>query len=281
MTAPDKIELGSVQKTLLLPLWGRAVESGKPHPLLVDETAARIMAAIDYDFSTIARNMNPTTRLAWISRSLHIDRSIKKFLEVHPEATIVNLGCGLDTTLQRIDNGRLSWYDLDFPDVIDLRRRFIPESPRAHTIAGSILDDAWLRELQVTDSVFFVAAGVLYYLEESEVKSLLVRITEAIPGAEILFDACSPLGLKMANEKVIKAGGMDQRAMLKWGLRQARDMESWDKRIVVSSVYPLFRNFRRGLTFREWYGTMLSDTLRIMSMVHLQLGERRPGIAQP
>ena len=71
------VELGSVQKTLLLPLWGRAVETGKAHPLLVDRTAARIVASLDYDFSTIARNISPITRPAWIARSLHIDRTLR------------------------------------------------------------------------------------------------------------------------------------------------------------------------------------------------------------
>jgi O-methyltransferase involved in polyketide biosynthesis len=101
MATSSPLKLGSVQKTLLLPLWGRAVETGKSHPLLVDPTAARIIDLIDYDFSTIATNISFVSQLAWIARSLHIDRTIRRFLEEHPMATIVNLGCGLDTTFER------------------------------------------------------------------------------------------------------------------------------------------------------------------------------------
>jgi O-methyltransferase involved in polyketide biosynthesis len=273
MTQTD--ELGSVQKTLLLPLWGRAIETSKAHPLLVDHAAAQIVATINYDFSTIARNINPITRLAWIARSLHIDRTIRGFVDRHANATIVNLGCGLDTTFERVDNQHLCWYDLDLPDVIDLRKRFIPESARRHLIACSLLDDAWLHQLKTADPIFFVAAGVFYYLEESQLKPCFIKVADVFPGAEVLFDACSPRGLKLANEKVIKAGGMDESAMLKWGLRRAKDMESWDSRIVVISEYPLFRNMKGGLSFSEKWGTMLSDALRIMSMVHLRLGVAR------
>jgi O-methyltransferase involved in polyketide biosynthesis len=274
MTMMNTLELGSVQKTLLLPLWGRAVETRRATPLLVDHAAAEIIARIGYDFSTIARNISPITRLAWIARSLHIDRTIREFLERHAKATIVNLGCGLDTTFERVDDGHLRWFDLDLPDVMDLRKRVIPDSDRRRSIACSLFDQEWLHQLKTTDSIFFVAAGVFYYFEKSQLKPFFVRLADAFPGAEVFFDACSPLGLKTANKKVIKAGGMDESAILRWGLRQASDLELWDSGIVVVSEYPIFQNLKGRLSIGEKLGTILSDALRIMSMVHVRLGTR-------
>lgn len=268
----NAVELGSVQKTLLLPLWGRAVETRKARPLLVDQTAVKIIATLDYDFSTIAQEISAITRLAWIARSLHMDRTIREFLQRHPGATFINLGCGLDTTFERVDNGRLCWYDLDLPDVVELRRKLIQESDRRKFIASSLLDDAWLRQLKTADSVFFLAAGVLYYLQESQVKAFLIKLADAFSGSEVVFDACSPLGLKMANKRVIKAGGMDESAILKWGLQRAQDMQSWDSRISVIAEYPVFQNMKRGLSLHEKWGTFLADLLRVMSIVHLRLG---------
>ncbi len=276
-TRADRLELGPVQKTLLLPLWGRAVETGKAHPLLVDRAAAGILATLDYDFSTIARNISPISQLAWIARSLHTDRTIRDFLTRHPDATIVNLGCGLDTTFERIDNGRLRWYDLDLPDVIELRKRFIQESARREFIACSVFDDAWLQRMQPGGAVFFVASGVFYYFAERQIKALFVRLADAFPGCEVVFDACSPRGLRIANKKVIKAGGMDESAVLKWGIRQAPEMQSWDGRIAVLDEYPLFRHFGRDLSVKAKYGMWLSDVLGIMSMVHLRLGNPPAG----
>jgi len=271
-------ELGSVQKTLLLPLWGRAIETAKPRPLLVDDTAARIISAIDYDFSTIARNTSIITQLCWVVRSLHTDRTIREFLSAQPDATIVNLGCGLDTTFERVDNGRVSWYDLDLPDVIRLRRNYIPESERRRFIAQSLLEKGWFDQLGGADSVLFIASGVLYYFEENQVRELFIRLADRFPGSEIFFDACSPRGMRMANRRVIQAGGMDAAAILRWGIQRPKEMESWDSRIAVLADYPMFRRMRRGLTLRERWGTLMSDWLGIMSMVHARLGQRRaPG----
>jgi len=274
MPLENAVELGSVQKTLLLPLWGRAVETRKARPLLMDRTACRIVESIDYDFSTISRNISFISQLSWIARSLHTDRTIREFLERHPGAAFVNLGAGMDTTFERIDNGRLRWYDLDLPDVIELRRKYIPESDRRKFIACSLVDDRWLGQLPAVDLVFFLASGVFYYFEEAQIKAFLIKLANAFPGSEILFDACTPRGVRMANEKVIKAGGMDDSAVLKWGLERTGDIESWDSRIAVVAAYPLFRSMKRALSMREKLATFVSDSMRLMSMVHLRLGIR-------
>ena len=65
MTEKMKIDLGNVQKTLFLPLWGRAVESKKQHPLLVDETAVKIIEQVDLDFSQITQNLAEISQIGW------------------------------------------------------------------------------------------------------------------------------------------------------------------------------------------------------------------------
>jgi O-methyltransferase involved in polyketide biosynthesis len=271
--------LGSVQKTLLLPLWGRAVESRKPKPLLVDRAAVEIIGKLDYDFSTIAANIHPITRLAWIARSLHVDRTIRDFLVRRPEATIVNVGCGLDTTFDRVDNGRLNWVDLDLPDVIDLRNRLVPPGPHRRSLACSVLEPGWLQGLQIDDGLLVVAAGVLYYLEELQVRDLLSRVATAAPGSEMVFDVCSPRGARIANRKVIQDGGMDSSAVLRWGLERAREIARWDARIEVLESYQLFRGITGRLPLRARLGTLLSDAMNIMAMVHLRFRAHPRGSA--
>jgi O-methyltransferase involved in polyketide biosynthesis len=198
MTDKVAVKLGHVQETLLLPLWGRAVEARKKKPLLVDKTAVEIIGKLNYDFTTIARNISFLSQLAWIARSLHIDRIIRQFLTKYPKATIVNIGCGLDTTFERVDNGSLYWYDLDLPDVIKLRSDFITESERRKFIAGSFLDDQWLSQITVVDNVLFVAAGVFYYFEAEQIKDFLIKLADRFPSGELVFDATSPVGVKVA-----------------------------------------------------------------------------------
>jgi len=265
-------DLGSVQKTLLLPLWGRAVESRKPNPMLVDDTAVRIVQDAGYDFSTIAANMSFVTQLSWVVRCVHADRTLRAFLTQNPGATVVNLGCGLDTTFERVDNGRLQWFDLDLPDVIALRRNFIHESDRRRFLSSSLLDTAWLACVNRERPVFFTAMGVLYYIPGSQLKSFLKTVADAVPAGEMLFDACSEFGLRTANRRVIRAGGMSESANLVWALGNPRELESWDKRIALIESYPLFRGAKRGHSLKEKWGMLMSDTLRVMSMVHLRIG---------
>jgi O-methyltransferase involved in polyketide biosynthesis len=267
------IELQNVQETLLLPLWGRAVETRKRKPLLLDETAAGIIGRIDYDFSTIAANINPITQLAWIARSMHTDRVVGAFLREHPQGTVVNVGCGLDTTFERVDNGRVTWYDLDLPDVIDLRSQFIPETSRRSYIACSFLEDTWIPRIQANDSILFVAAGVFYYFEEKQIRRRLSDLAQLFPGGEVFFDAASSLGMRTANKVVIRAGGMNDNSTLKWSIEGAREIEAWDSRIRVVSEYPMFYGIKRFVNLKARIGTFMSDRLRIMSMVHLRFEE--------
>jgi hypothetical protein len=80
--------------------------------------------------------------------------------------------------------------------------------------------------LKTADAVLFVAAGVLYYFEEAQVRTLLSKLVDRFPGCELVFDACSPRGQRIANKRVIQDGGMDQSAQLKWGDQESdRDRE--------------------------------------------------------
>jgi O-methyltransferase involved in polyketide biosynthesis len=172
MTERMSVNLGNVQKTLFLPLWGRAIESKKRKPLLLDEAAVNIINRVDFDFSQMARNLDQLTQIAWIKRSLICDKVIRIFLAKHPQGTVVNIGCGLDTTFERVDNGKVNWFDLDLPDVIELRSKFITQSERRKFISSSFLDKEWLDGLGKRENVLFIAAGVFYYYTEQEIKTV-------------------------------------------------------------------------------------------------------------
>jgi O-methyltransferase involved in polyketide biosynthesis len=267
----DKIDikLKNAQETLLLPLWGRAVETQKNEPLLIDKTANEIIDRIDYDFSTITKNISEISRMGWVARSLHFDQIITHFLEKHPKATILNIGCGLDTTFERVDNGAIHWYDLDLPDVIELRRQFIKEDTRRKFITGSFLDYDWLDEVQVTDSILFLAAGVFYYFEEHQIKEFFIKLADVLPGCEIVFDATS--SIKMANKMVLKRSEITEKSFLKWELKSGKTLESWDERIELVEELPMFRNIRSHITFKNKIVAFISDLLHMQYVVHLRI----------
>jgi len=270
MTQRIDISLGDVQKTLLLPLWGRANETQKNKPLLVDNTAVEIVQKLNYDLSPLARNMREITRFAWIVRSLLMDRVVRQFLLQYPRGTVVNIGCGLDTTFDRVDNGSCRWLDLDLPDVIALRRNFIPESERRTFIASSFLDDCWLEQVSRDDGVFFMVAGVFYYFEEEQVRKFFVRLADRFPVSELICDVSSPMGVRAANKMVITASGLDERSFLKWGVKSPSEILEWDPRIRLVRKYAYFRGRKRHLRPKFWFSAIMVDVLKIQYLVHVK-----------
>ncbi len=271
MIEKTTVELGNVQKTLLLPLWGRAVESRKKHPLLLDKNALAIMEQVDYDFSSVAKNSSELTRIAWIMRSVCVDEVVRGFLDKYPQGTIVNIGCGLDTTFDRVDNGKLIWYDLDLPDVIALRRRFIKETSRRRFVTASLPERSWLGAIEVKEQVLFVAAGVFYYFEGQQVREFLTRQADMFPGSQLVMDVSSPYGVKIANKMVIRRGGLDEKSFLKWGIESPETNLSWDKRFRLLNTYFYFGKRGRFLTLKNRLLGFVSDFLKVQYMVHLEI----------
>jgi O-methyltransferase involved in polyketide biosynthesis len=255
MSKNSKIELGSVQETLLLPLWGRAIETQKNNPKLIDEKAVSIINTISYDFSIISKNISKISQISWIARSIYFDIKIKEFIKNYPNSTIVNIGCGLDTTFDRIDNGKIQWIDLDLPDTIALRKNYIAETDRRKFISKSVFDTSWYDKIEKKEKLMFLLAGVIYYFTETE----------------IIFDYSSKIGIKMANKRVIDKGGIDKSAYLKWGIDNINEIEKWNSYIKIISCMPLFKEYKKKYPILKRAGMNISDKLMIMSLAHIKI----------
>lgn len=266
-----KIKNGSIQETLLLPLWGRAYETQKNNPKLIDKKAVEIIEKIDYDFSTIEKTQS-MSQYGWVARSLHTDRLALEFIDKHPEATIVNIGCGLDTTFSRIDNGKIICYELDLPDVIALRKNFYEDSDRHISIASSFLDTEWFEKINVRDGLLFLAGGVLYYFNEEQIKEFFIKTSDHFKRCDFFFDSLSPMGMKIAKKQVLKKGGMGMSMDCGWGLKPIKSLENWDNRIKVINTIPMHKGMYKGLPFRTKMILFIPDMLGVCSMVHIRMG---------
>lgn len=267
----QNITLGPVQETLLLPLWGRALESQKPQPLLRDTTAVEIIEKSGYDFSTIKKNISTVSCASWIARSIWFDEKIKVFLEEHPDGTIINAGCGLDTTYDRVDNGKAMWYEIDHEDVIVLRKQYIKEDKRRKFIPASLTDGNWQKRIVNKENVLIILAGVIYYFDDAQVKQFLQNLVTDFGRCSLVFDYCSKIGLRMANKQVLKAGGMNADAFLKFSSNDIHEVGSRVEGVQVVEDFPLFRDHRRKYPPLQRIGMMLSDSLKIMSLARLEI----------
>jgi O-methyltransferase involved in polyketide biosynthesis len=267
-----KVELGDIQKTLLMPVWARAVETKKENPVLVDGTALEIIDTVDFDFSQMTDNLAEISQIAWIARCKRFDLIVNKFITDHPEGTVVNIGCGLDTSYERIKCNSMHWYDLDLPDVIDLKRKFQKEMAGRQFISCSFLDTRWFDNILINDSILLIAAGVFVYFEESEVRDFIIKVADRFDNCELFFDVTSPKGLEIANQ-VIQKSGLNSRSFFKWALSDKSVITSWDKRINVLNTYHTFRIEGLGLSDENKNIALISDSLDIQYMVHLKISK--------
>jgi O-methyltransferase involved in polyketide biosynthesis len=217
-----------VAETLLIPLYNRAVESQRPDALIKDEKAVELVTQMSLDFSRARQiKMNELLNTMRIMFTREFDRYARDFLSHHPEAVVVHIGCGLDSRFERVDNGLVEWYDLDLPEVIELRRKLIgDEGERYHLLASSALEDAWLEAVKVHSPLpfLFLAETVFVYFEEAQVKSLVLRLRDQFPGAELVFDGWRPFEVWLGNRYL---SGSQFGGLMRWGFWRGEEIESW------------------------------------------------------
>lgn len=242
-TPASQAELSAVSETLFLPLYALALESRADRPILADEDAVRITEALNATFAgsarpihrKLARGQLPRTFVTTVTlRIRHFDQVTEAFLRRHPCATVVSLGSGLSGRRGRVDDGQMRWYDLDLPAVSALRRRFFPETPRSHSISSSVLDPSWMDEIpaQPGQPILFLAEGLLMYLEEADVRALVVRLRERFPGAELLAEVSNRRVAEMSagtfgRGKLRRQFGLSEDVWFRSGLSHPKEMEGW------------------------------------------------------
>jgi O-methyltransferase involved in polyketide biosynthesis len=223
MTETVVPQLGTVQETLLITLYGRAVETRDPDGLLDDPAAVRMVEAIDYDFS---RFDGKPSLLGACLRTLLFDHWVRRFLADHPDGTVVEVGTGLNTRFDRVDNGRVHWIDLDLPDAIALRRRFFgADEERRSMVAASVLDTGWLDEVaKLPEPWFFAVEAVLPYLAEDQVRRLVGELARRFPGSWLATDIASTAMVAEQDDHDVLS---TMAARMDWACDDPRALESW------------------------------------------------------
>jgi len=239
-----------VSLTLLIPLWARAVEQREPEPLVHDPVAPMMVDRIDYDWRRIRLGRSDLAQC--VVRLREFDRFVRDFLRRHPAGTVVHLGCGLDARFQRVDNGLVRWFDLDLPQVIDLRRRLLPESDRNRYLAHSVFDTSWMAALDhdAPEHVLFVAEALLVYFDEAQVKGLILALQSHFPGAELVCDVCTPLARWIDNLHLLF---IRSAARIRWAARDPRDVETWSPGIRLVESFFYFDDPEPRMGLPSWY----------------------------
>jgi len=277
--------LSDVSGTLLISLYARARESLSNDPIIQDSKAVEMIHTIKKE---IVNSDDPihkkilhdkySSKLAvtMALRSRRFDKYTLDFLARHPEGTIINMGCGLDTRFDRIDNGKLTWFDIDFPEVIRLRRRFMTENSRHIFIEGSILDSQWLRTVKTGGPYLILAEGVFMYLKENEVKHLLSSIHQELTGAELVCEVTNRYWVNKMKSgymqwKFKRQLGMTGGAIFTFGIPGSRYFEQWSKDYRFLDEWTYFDDKEKKL---GWFNLFSKIELlrKVQWIVHYKIG---------
>ncbi|MNU93913.1 Leucine carboxyl methyltransferase [compost metagenome] len=218
----EKIHLTREKATLLITLYAKAQESRLPGSLLRDHHAAAAVARIDHDFSRLRMRRDEMIGLA--TRAHTLDGWAREFIAAHGDATVLHLGCGLDTRVFRVDPPfGVDWFEVDYPEVMELRRKLYPVRPGCSLLGSPVTDLAWLGRIPAGKPTLIVAEGLFLYLPEDALLRLLRAVTTRFPAGEIVFDAYNRLGLTwVAHNRMIRSTG----AVTRWSLGRPRKLEA-------------------------------------------------------
>jgi O-methyltransferase involved in polyketide biosynthesis len=272
----QKIAPQSIQETMLLPLWSRAECTQRFPDLLTDAEAVQIVNQLDYDFSGVASTYGEYGIIASATRAYQLNKILRSFISIHPNATIVNIGAGLDTSLARVDNGIINWYDLDLPEIIAIRQALLGKKERGECIAKSVFDYSWMDGIKYEKEkgIIFIAAGLFYYFHFAEIKDLVAKLAERFSGGELVFDSGSKLGVAISNKMVVKTGNSG--AAMHFYVSDPKELKAWSDRIKDVKSLPYYGGIRREIRgcYRTWrastkFNMFFGDLLKMTKMIRI------------
>lgn len=176
-----KPEFNGVTETMLQSFYARALYSKNPKNKFKDEKAEEIVDLMDYDFSKAKKDV--TMHSGVIARSVVLDELVSDYIQKYPDCVIVNIACGLDTRFYRMDNGKLTWYNLDLPEVIKFRNSLFTQTHRVFNLPYNVLDVQWTKQVKQSKHMLFIIEGLTMYMTESEVQCMLQIIHDAFDHA--------------------------------------------------------------------------------------------------
>lgn len=271
-----------MQEALVIPLYARKCCSELYPALFRDETALRLMREIDYDFSALEKTSGKLMqRFGFFEAAMRqndLAYEVRDYLRTHPNAAVVNLGCGLNNTGRSCDNGSCKIYNLDFLGVIAMRDELLPAGERGQNIPADLNDTAWFDKIDASGGAVFFAAGVFYYFLKERVAALVRAMTGAFPGGVLVFDTANQTGVKLMLKTWIKDAEIQDVGAYFAVSDAKRELSVWDSRLRVSSRgYMLGYNDLKDPSVSAFFRFLskVGDGMMKMQIVKLAFGDGR------
>jgi O-methyltransferase involved in polyketide biosynthesis len=231
----DALSLSPVERTAFLTLYARALDCRCSHPILNDDRADSVVGKISYDFEAL--RIPPSVRCPVALRTKLLDERVRRFVDDHPDAVVVDLGAGLDHAIWRTcPPPTVDWYSIDLPAVIELRDAVLPAHPQEHHVAARIGDRGWADTIPANRPAMLVADGLTGFLNQSEILDMFRTISDHFRTGELAFNDYGRVGwisrtaMKLAPQGAVKAFGPNWRNS---GFADARSPQMWNPRLTL------------------------------------------------
>ena len=235
------IEKNTIQETLVIPLYARALCTRRFPHLFSDPLSVELLEELDYDFTTLERTsgglMQTFGAMEAAMRQSDLAFEVRDYLRDHPQAAVVNLGCGLDQTGLSCDNGQCRIYNVDLPGVMAVREALLPAGEREKNLAADLNDVSWFDAIDTPaeDGAVFFAAGVFYYFRTKQVRALCAAMAERFPGGRLVFDAAGQAAVKLMLKTWVKQAGIRDVGAYFSVQDAEKELAAWSDRLTVSS----------------------------------------------
>ena len=232
METMEELKENTVQQTLCMPLWGRAIAAKKYPSLFPDHDAGRIVKEMGVDWSDKKLYRFQYMWMCCLIRQYNMAWEVRNYLKEHPHAAVVELGAGLSCLRRQMKNETNPWYCLDMENVIPLCEKHIPPGKLERNVACDLNDLSWFDRIdfRMEDGIVFTAGGLFYYFEKEQVRRLLCAMAERFPGGMATFDAVNAVGLKGVNAEVKMAGNKTKSFFSLE--RPKEELEGWSEHIM-------------------------------------------------
>lgn len=190
--------MNEVNKTLYIPLYGKA-QISKMGIILNDKKAEEIWGSEGFKIKGKSKSKWLCYNMAMRARVF--DDWVRQMLELHTDATVIHIGCGLDSRYLRIANPDVKWLDCDLPDVIAVRKKYYSEtdSYSMKNLDASSQND--LNNLPDALCAIVVMEGISMYLTDDELSQLFRALSEKYQKVHIMMDVYTVFGAKASKYK--------------------------------------------------------------------------------
>lgn len=275
-----KIEKNTVQETLVIPLLSRKICTDIYGDFFTDSEAVKLIDRLDYDFGDVKKkSKNIVERFGALEvavRQKACIYEVKEYLKKHPYASVVNMGCGLDQSVEVCDNGTCKMYNVDFPDIIDIRNKIIPEKDRVTNIPADLNDPSWYEKISRDNGAVFFAPGVFYYFSKNQMEKMINGMAEYFHGGKVVFDIGGKAAVKAAIKAWVKKQGIKDVNVSFYVNKVETDIKPWLKKARVSAkpyMYGYFDLREKSISSLFRFIARITDVVMKMIIVRIDFDE--------